>query len=175
MAEERALALKEEGNELFRAGALDDAVDRYTKAVAAAPPGSAATAVYFSNRAACYLLQERHEEAVADCSSALKIDPEYVKAYVRRARSREALDRLRGALDDWTEVAKRQPKNPTAVAKLRSLPPLVAEQEERQKAEALGKLKDLGNTILGKFGMSLDNFQMVQDPATGGYSINFKQ
>jgi hypothetical protein len=38
-----------------------------------------------------------------------------------------------------------------------------------------GKLKDLGNTVLGKFGMSLDNFKMDKDPATGSYSINFKQ
>ena len=35
----------------------------------------------------------------------------------------------------------------------------------------LGKLKDLGNTILGNFGMSLDNFKMTQDPATGGWNI----
>lgn len=38
-----------------------------------------------------------------------------------------------------------------------------------------GKLKDLGNTVLGKFGMSLDNFKAVQDPSTGSYSINFQQ
>ena len=38
-----------------------------------------------------------------------------------------------------------------------------------------GKLKELGNTVLGKFGMSMDNFQAVKDPATGSYSINFQQ
>ena len=38
-----------------------------------------------------------------------------------------------------------------------------------------GKLKDLGNTVLGKFGMSLDNFKAVQDPATGSYNISFQQ
>ena len=38
-----------------------------------------------------------------------------------------------------------------------------------------GKLKDLGNTVLGKFGMSLDNFKAVKDPNTGSYSINFQQ
>jgi len=40
---------------------------------------------------------------------------------------------------------------------------------------AAGKLKDLGNTVLGKFGMSLDNFKAVKDPTTGAYSINFGQ
>lgn len=38
-----------------------------------------------------------------------------------------------------------------------------------------GKLKELGNTVLGKFGMSLDNFKAEKDPQTGSYSINFKQ
>jgi hypothetical protein len=42
---------------------------------------------------------------------------------------------------------------------------------QKMKDEALGKLKDLGNTILGNFGMSLDNFKMVQDPSSGSWSI----
>lgn len=50
-----------------------------------------------------------------------------------------------------------------------SPPPLAHSQ-----AEMLGKLKDLGNTILGKFGMSIDNFKANKDPATGGYSISYQ-
>jgi tetratricopeptide (TPR) repeat protein len=41
--------------------------------------------------------------------------------------------------------------------------------------DMFGKLKDLGNSLLGKFGMSLDNFKAVKDPATGSYSISFQQ
>jgi hypothetical protein len=39
----------------------------------------------------------------------------------------------------------------------------------------LGKLKDLGNSLLKNFGFSLDNFKSVKDPATGAYSISFSQ
>ena len=43
------------------------------------------------------------------------------------------------------------------------------------KDEALGKLKDLGNSILGNFGMSLDNFKMTQDPTSGGWNISMQK
>lgn len=35
-------------------------------------------------------------------------------------------------------------------------------------------LKDIGNSVLGFFGMSLDNFKMQQNQ-NGGYNIAFKQ
>jgi hypothetical protein len=35
------------------------------------------------------------------------------------------------------------------------------------------KLKSLGNSLLGNFGLSLDNFKMQQDPATGSWSIRW--
>lgn len=37
-----------------------------------------------------------------------------------------------------------------------------------------GKLKDLGNTVLGPFGVSVDDFKAERDPSTGSYSISFK-
>lgn len=39
----------------------------------------------------------------------------------------------------------------------------------------LGKLKDLGNSLLGRFGLSVDNFKADKDPQTGSYSIRFEQ
>ncbi len=39
----------------------------------------------------------------------------------------------------------------------------------------MGKLKDMCIWVLGKFGLSLDNFKAVQDPATGSYSISFNK
>lgn len=40
--------------------------------------------------------------------------------------------------------------------------------------EMISKLKDFGNMCLKPFGLSTDNFEMVQQPG-GGYSISMKK
>jgi hypothetical protein len=55
------------------------------------------------------------------------------------------------------------------------LPPLTKAAQEKEMGEMMGKLKQLGNGILKPFGLSTDNFQMVKDEKTGGYSMNFNQ
>ena len=48
------------------------------------------------------------------------------------------------------------------------------DQQEALKKEMMDKLKGLGNSILGKFGMSLDNFKFNQQ-SDGSYSMNFQK
>jgi len=33
----------------------------------------------------------------------------------------------------------------------------------------------MGNSLLGRFGMSVDNFKAVKDPNTGSYSVSFQR
>lgn len=40
-------------------------------------------AVYFCNRAAAHSRLENHDNAIADCEEAVKLDPKYAKAYGR--------------------------------------------------------------------------------------------
>lgn len=55
---------------------------------------------------------------------------------------------------------------------LESLPARIGVQQEKEKDEMIGKLKDLGNSLLGKFGLSTDMFKFEQGEG-GGYNMKF--
>ncbi|WIA15414.1 hypothetical protein OEZ85_002067 [Tetradesmus obliquus] len=167
--------LKQEGNALYAQGEYDGALQLYWQAIDQAPEDAQERAVYLCNAAACYLKKQDWQLACEQCSAALKINGSYLKALVRRATALQELDDLEHALADAQKVVELDPGNAWAVKTVTKLTPEVQARQEKLKEEMLGKLKDLGNSLLGKFGLSLDNFKAEQDPATGGYSIKFNQ
>ena len=116
---------------------------------------------------------ERYEDAARDCDEAIAIDGTYAKAHARRARAREALGDAEGALEDWERTRALAPRDATARDEARRLKPVVERKREEMKREMLDKMKDLGNSLLGNFGLSLDNFKAEKDATTGSYSIQF--
>jgi len=171
-------ALKAEGNALYAQQDYHGAANKYADAVEAAPPPPYACkqrAIYLANLAACDIARGDNAEALRACSAAIEEDPTYIKAYARRFNAFEALDDLDRALADAKKVLEMEPSNTWASVSVRRLEPIVKERHEKLKNDMMGKFKELGNTLLGKFGMSLDNFKAEQDPNTGGYSIKFQQ
>lgn len=115
---------------------------------------------------------EEFELVVEDCDKALKLNPKYVKVLIRRYQANEKLDKIDEALTDAKSVQTIDPSYPKIAETVKRLDKLNAEKMEKMKGEALGKLKELGNSILGNFGMSLDSFKMTQDPKSGGWNIS---
>eukprot|EP00250_Pteridium_aquilinum_P019387 c24408_g1_i1 orf=242-1048(-) len=174
----QANAAKTEGNEFYAAGKYEDALACYTNALEIVPEhenSNEIRAACHSNSATCHFQLNHFEEAVAQSTKALEINPAYVKALMRRAQSHEKMDHLDEALADYNKVLELNPGNQQARVSAKRLEPIVAERREKLKEEMIGKLKDLGNTVLGKFGMSVDNFKAVKDPNTGSYSISFQR
>lgn len=106
------------------------------------------------------------------------------KALLRRGRARSELGgwaNLSGAEEDYNSL-QALPKGTLASAdlqfvakQLKQLPDRTKKAKDAEMAEMMSKLKELGNGILRPFGISTDNFQMVKDEKTGGYSMNFNQ
>lgn len=104
------------------------------------------------------------------------------KALLRRARARSEAggwQNLAGAEEDYRALDRVPGLGPadrrTVRAQLGALPPRTKAAQEAETAEMWGKLRQLGDGILKPFGLSTQNFQMVQDEKTGGYSVNFSQ
>ena len=124
-------------------------------------------------------MHPQDQEALQDCTIAILLNPKYTKAYIRRATIYEQRFRPHSntemALHDMLTAQELEPNNRTISTQVRRLQQVEQERMERMKEETMSKLKDLGNSILGNFGLSLDNFKTQQDPNTGSYNISFSQ
>ncbi|KAJ8865900.1 hypothetical protein PR048_033423 [Dryococelus australis] len=115
--QEETLQLKESGNELFRAGEFRQAAEKYTLALRTCPLAFPSDrAALFCNRAACKMKLELHKSGVEDCTEAITLKPDYVKAFIRRAQMYEQLEKLDEALVDYQELLKLDPGNKEAYA-----------------------------------------------------------
>ena len=77
------------------------------------------------------------------------------------------------ALEDARKIAELEPAYPGIHKQVAELEELHKAKFEKMKTEVLGNLKSLGNMVLGKFGMSLDNFKLNQNP-DGTYNVNYQ-
>lgn len=175
---EQANDAKAEGNALFKEGQYEDALTKYEFALQVAPemPSSVELrSICLANRAICFLKLGKYNETVKECTKALDLNPSYVKALVRRGEALEKLERYDEAIADMKKILELDPSNDQARRNVVRLEPLAREKMEKMKEEMMGKLKDMGNSLLGRFGMSIDNFKAVKDPNTGSYSIQFQR
>lgn len=80
-----ALALKEQGNALYRASRFEEAAAKYSAAISGMPCGYTELALACcSNRAACLQQLREPEGALADTLHVLRYDPANPKALARR-------------------------------------------------------------------------------------------
>ncbi|XXG48655.1 hypothetical protein AAC387_Pa02g3040 [Persea americana] len=175
---DKANDLKAEGNKLFVDGKYEDALLQYALALQIGPEMPTCSefrSMCHANSAACYSKLGRYDDAIKECTKALELNPTYMKALVRRAEVHEKLERFEEAIADMKKIIELDSTNVKARGDIQRLEPLAAEKREKMKEEMIGKLKEMGSSLLGRFGMSLDNFKAVKDPNTGSYSISFQQ
>jgi len=129
--QQEASAEKERGNDHFKNGRYDQAIESYSRGMKCDP----SNAMLPANRAMALLKKGRHREAEADCTLALSLDPTYVKAYQRRATARASLKLYQQAVKDFKKVLELEPNNKAAKTEIVRL-----EQEEH--TQKLQKIKE---------------------------------
>lgn len=107
---ELAEQFKNEGNALYKSTEYRKSIELYTKAIELCP----STAAYYGNRAAAYMMIQKYNLAIEDSKTAIKIDPNFVKGYLREGKSLLALGDFKSALRSFQKVKELEPSN-TAV------------------------------------------------------------
>jgi hypothetical protein len=136
---------KEKGNECFRIGNYDMAIDHYTRGIMC----DSTNAILPANRAMAFIKKQQFGAAEQDCDIALTIDPTYIKAYHRRGVARVGLAKLQLAREDFKRVLEAEPGNKQAL-------------QELNKLDALEKISSQRNVItppvtLQTTGVNVDN------------------
>uniref|UniRef100_H2YBQ5 Uncharacterized protein n=1 Tax=Ciona savignyi TaxID=51511 RepID=H2YBQ5_CIOSA len=172
---QEANILKIEGNNEFKLQKYTEAKDLYTDGLRICPKCFAKErSVLYANRGASFMASGENDKAIEDCSEAVKLNPDYLRARLRRAQLYENTEKLDEALEDYKFALEKDPSLHQARQALIRLPSQINERNEKLKQEMFGKLKDLGNLVLRPFGLSTNNFQVQQNEG-GSYNIQFSQ
>lgn len=108
---------KNEGNELLQQNKFLEALEKYTKAIDLKIE-TKKNAIYFSNRAMVNLKLENYGSTIQDANDALKADPDYIKAYFRRATAYGFLRKFDEALKDLLFLKTKIPEDKTLDEKI---------------------------------------------------------
>jgi len=125
------------------------------------------------NKGICFNKLYEYDKALDSFKEALKYNKDYSKALCNKML---LLNKKEQYLEAYEDFKRLKTLDYNLWENYRNMENGLAYQAEIQKKkmtdEMLGKLKDVGNTILGKFGLSLNNFQMTPN-GQGGYSIQY--
>ena len=125
------------------------------------------------NKGICFNKLNDYDKALNSFKEALRYNKDYSKALCNKML---LLNKKEEYLEAYEDFKRLKTLDYNLWENYRNMEYGLAAKAEIQKKkmtdEMLGKLKDVGNTILGKFGLSLNNFQMTPN-GQGGYSIQY--
>jgi len=97
---ELAAKLKAEGNVLFGQAQFPEAIAKYTEALKRNPKDHK----IYSNRATCFCKLMRWDAAMEDCDAAIRLDPTFIKAYIRKGKVNHCLKQYHKALQAYKQA-----------------------------------------------------------------------
>uniref|UniRef100_A0AAQ4Q1L4 J domain-containing protein n=1 Tax=Gasterosteus aculeatus aculeatus TaxID=481459 RepID=A0AAQ4Q1L4_GASAC len=97
-------AKKDEGNQAFKSCSYQAAYQLYTEALTIDPNNIKTNAKLYCNRATAGAKLKKLNEAIDDCTSAIKLDDTYIKAYLRRAQCYMNTEQYEEAVRDYEKV-----------------------------------------------------------------------
>jgi len=104
---EKALEHKAKGNALFKEGKWPEAIKEYTEALRRDPKNH----TVYSNRATCYAKLVAFDNSLKDCEACLKLEPKFVKAWIRKGRIEHLKKQYHKAVESFEKAMAIEPTN----------------------------------------------------------------
>ncbi|PSR97248.1 putative heat shock protein [Coniella lustricola] len=99
--------LKALGNKAIAAKNFDEAVDKFTQAIALTPENH----ILYSNRSAAYASKRDYEKALQDAEKTTELKPDWPKGWSRKGAAMHGQRNLEGALEAYKKAAELDPSN----------------------------------------------------------------
>ncbi|KAI8595491.1 hypothetical protein EDD21DRAFT_448584 [Dissophora ornata] len=103
--------VKVQANQEYKVGNYAAAVDLYSQAIKLEP----SNATYYGNRSAALMMIKRYSDAAKDCQAAIRLDPTFVKGYLRGAKCQLQLGNVNESVRLYTKVLEMEPNNAQAI------------------------------------------------------------
>jgi len=99
--------MKEKGNDEFKKGNYEKAIEYYTYATEMDPTNH----VFYTNRAMCYAAMKKWDKSLRDAETSIKLKKDWEKGHYRRGVALQNLGRLQEAVSAFAECVKLAPAN----------------------------------------------------------------
>jgi DnaJ homolog subfamily C member 7 len=129
--------LKKEGNELFQKGSLKEAYEKYTEAINVDALASSVNSQIYCNRSAVAMKMGDYKLAEKDATTAIDLNPQYTKAYQRRAAAYEKQEKYQESVYDLNKAKELDP-SANVDSQLRDLQKKAKQQKRKDYYKILG-------------------------------------
>lgn len=105
MSSKQAEGMKEKGNEEFKKGNYEKAIEFYTYATEMDPSNH----VFYTNRAMCYAAMKKWDKSLRDAETSIKYKKDWEKGHYRKGMALQNLGRMQEAVSAFQECVKLSP------------------------------------------------------------------
>jgi len=121
---------KEEGNQLYKAKKYLEALNKYSQAIDLCPENPA----YYGNRAACHMMLSQYHKALEDAKTAVNLDNNFIKGFVRMAKCCVLLGEIPSAKQAMERGLRLEPSSKAFESEIHNCKLLEKQQTEINSA-----------------------------------------
>ncbi|EGO57868.1 hypothetical protein NEUTE1DRAFT_122217 [Neurospora tetrasperma FGSC 2508] len=142
--------MKGEGNDEYKAGRWQNALEKYTAALEIDPSNKGTNSKILQNRALCYTKLKQFDEAIADCERAISLDPSYLKARKTKANALGLAERWEDCVREWKALQELEPEDRTIAQEVKRAELELKKSQRKDYYKILGIDKNADETQIKK-------------------------